>query len=71
MLGLPICDAIVYPRCFLIFGTNIKEHDSQLAIFLKSHNIPVKSVGNVATKDKAVAFIYLTDSDNTFTAELI
>ena len=71
MLGLPLCDAIVYPRCFLIFGNDIKEHNNQLTIFLKSHDIPVRSVGNVSTNEKSVAFVYLTDSDNLFTAALI
>ena len=71
MLGSPLCDAILYPRCFSLFGTNIKEHDNQLKIFLKLHGIPVRSVGNVSSDEKGLAFVYLTDSDNTFTAELI
>jgi len=66
-LGGPICDGIIYPRCPLIFGENIKEHDTKLAIFLKSHYIPVRSVGNAATNDRKVAFVYLLDSDNQFT----
>ena len=70
-LGVPICDAVVYPRCPLIFGDDINEHDKQLAIFLKSHYIPVRSVGNVATCDESVAFVYLLDSDNAFTVELV
>ena len=28
-------------------------------------------MGNVATNDKAVAFVYLLDSDNIFTPELV
>jgi hypothetical protein len=40
-------------------------------VHLKFHSIPVKSVGNVSTNDKTIAFIYLLDSDNTFTFELI
>ena len=71
MLGLAICDAIIYPRCFQLFGTNIKEHDNQLQIFLKSHRIPVRAIGNISTDEKGVAFVYLADSDNLFTAELI
>ena len=70
-LGGPICDGIIYPRCPLIFGENIKEHDAKLAIFLKSHYIPVRSVGNAATNDRKVAFVYLLDSDNQFTRQLI
>lgn len=42
-----------------------------MTIFLKLHGIPVRSVGNVATNDRAVAFVYLMDSDNLFTPELI
>ena len=71
MLGLPLCDAIVYPRCFSVFGTSIKEHDNKLMIFLKLHGIPVRSVGNISTDEKGVAFVYLVDSDNLFTVELI
>jgi hypothetical protein len=70
-LGVPICDAIVYPRCFPIFGDGIAVHDEKLAVYLKSHFIPVRSVGNVSTKDKTIAFVYLLDSDNKFTTELI
>jgi len=55
----------------LLFGENIKEHDVKLAIFLKSHYIPVRSVGNAATNDPKVAFVYLLDSDNQFTRRLI
>jgi len=40
-------------------------------VYLKSHCIPVRSVGNVSTNDKTVAFIYLLDSNNKFTTELI
>ena len=71
MLGHPICDGIVYPRCPLIFGDDIREHDLKLAVHLKSHCIPVRSVGNVSTNDKSLVFVYLLDSDNEFTAELI
>ncbi len=71
MLGLPLCDAIVYPRCFPIFGNDIKEHDIQLTIFLKSNGIPIRLVGNVSTDERGLAFVYLMDSDNLFTAELI
>ena len=67
VLGGPICDGIIYPRCSLLFGENIKEHDAKLSIFLKSHYIPVRSVGNAATNDRKVAFVYLLDSDNQFT----
>jgi hypothetical protein len=70
-LGAPICDAIVYPRCPLIFGDDIKVHDEKLAVHLKSHLIPVRSVGNVSTNDITIAFVYLLDSDNKFTTELI
>ena len=70
-LGGPICDGIIYPRCLLLFGENIKEHDAKLAIFLKSHYIPVRSVGNTATNDSKVAFVYLLDSDNQFTKHLV
>lgn len=42
-----------------------------MAVHLKSHCIPVRSVGNISTNDKNVAFVYLLDSDNEFTAELI
>lgn len=70
-LGVPICDAIVYPRCPSIFGDDINEHDKQLAIFLKFYGLPIRSVGNVATNDNAAAFVYLLDSANTFTTELI
>ena len=51
-LGGPICDAIIYPRCQLIFGEDIKEHDKKLEIFLKSHYIPVRAICNVASKKK-------------------
>ena len=40
-------------------------------MFLKSHYVPVRSVGNVSTNDKTNAFVYLLDSDNDFTAKLI
>ena len=46
-------------------------HDEKLAVHLKSHLIPVRSVGDVSTNDKTVAFVYLLDSDNKFTTELI
>ena len=40
-LGFPICDAVVIPRCPLIFGADKKQHDSNMKIFLLSHKIPV------------------------------
>ena len=46
-------------------------HDQKLAVHLKSHGIPVRSVGNVSDNDKTTAFVYLLDSDNKFTAKLI
>jgi len=42
-----------------------------LAVHLKSYCIPVRSVGNVSTNDKTITFVYLLDSDNKFTTELI
>lgn len=67
----PICDAIIYPRCSLIFGEDTKEHDRKLKVFLIDHGIPVRLVTNVATNNKATAFIYLMDSDNKFSPELV
>ena len=64
VLGAPFCDAIVYPRCPLIFGSDIPKHDHELMLFLKSHGLAVKSVGNTADSDSTVAFVYLLDSDN-------
>lgn len=70
-LGVPICDAIVYPRCPLIFGNDMQKHDRELMLFLKSHGISVRTVGNTAKSDPTVAFVYLLDSDNEYTAELM
>lgn len=33
--------------------------------------MPIRSVGSVATNDKSIAFVYLLDSDNAFTPELV
>ena len=35
------------------------------------HGIPVRLVANVATDDQTIAFVYLTDSDNKFSSELV
>jgi hypothetical protein len=67
----PICDAIIYPRCPLIFGEDTKEHDGKLKIFLIDHSIPVRLVTNVATNNETDAFVYLMDSENKFSPELI
>ena len=67
----PICDAIVYPRCSFIFGEDTKEHDRKLKVFLIDHGIPVRLVTNVATNNKTTAFVYLMDSDNRFSPELV
>jgi len=40
-------------------------------LFLKSHEISVRTVGNIAKSDPTVAFVYLFDSDNEYTAELM
>jgi hypothetical protein len=40
-------------------------------LFLKSHGVAVKTVGNTANCDPTVAFVYLLDSDNKYTAELM
>lgn len=40
-------------------------------MYLKSHSIPLRSVGNVSNNDKTIAFVYLMDSDNKFTPELV
>lgn len=50
-VGASICDAIVYPRCPLLFGYDINKHDHKLMIFLKSHGIAVRSVGNTVKSD--------------------
>jgi hypothetical protein len=42
-----------------------------LKLFLKSHDIAVRTVGDVAKADPTVAFVYLLDSDNEYTAELM
>lgn len=70
-VGDPICDAIVYPRCPLIFGNDVQKHDQELMLFLKSNGIAVRSVGSTATSDPTAAFVYLLDSDNHYTAELM
>lgn len=70
-VGPPICDAIVYPRCPLVFGNDIKKHDHELMLLLKSHGIAVRTVGDTAKSDPTVAFVYLLDSDNEYTAELM
>lgn len=70
-LGEPICDAILYPRCPLVFGDSIKEHDIKLKVFLTDHGIPVRVVVYKANKDKDVAFVYLTDAGNVFNPDLI
>jgi len=35
------------------------------------HGIPVRLVANVATDNQTTAFVYLTDSDNKFSFELV
>ena len=40
-------------------------------LFLKSHRIAVRTVGNTAKSDPTVAFVYLLDSDNEYTVELM
>ena len=40
-------------------------------LFLKSHGLAVKTVGNTADSDPNVAFVYLLDSDNHYTIELM
>lgn len=40
-------------------------------VFLKSHDIAVRTVGSTAISDPTVAFVYLLDSDNEYTVELI
>ena len=40
-------------------------------MFLKSHDIAVRTVGNTSDSDPTVAFVYLLDSDNEYTAELM
>lgn len=70
-VGTPICDAIIYPRCSLIFGNDTQKHDHELLLFLRSHGISVRTVGNTAKSDPTVAFVYLLDSDNEYTAELM
>ena len=50
-VGAPICDAIMYPRFPLLFGDNISKHDHELMLFLKSHDIAVRSVDNTAKSD--------------------
>ncbi len=40
-------------------------------LFLKSHKISVRTIGNTVASDPAVAFVYLLDSDNEYTAELM
>lgn len=38
---------------------------------MKSHDIAVRTVGDTATSDPTVAFVYLLDGDNEYTAELM
>jgi hypothetical protein len=40
-------------------------------LFLKSHDIAVRTVGSTANSDPTVAFVYLLDSGNEYTAELM
>ena len=40
-------------------------------MFLKSHDIAVRTVGNTADSDPTVAFVYLLDSDNQYTVGLM
>jgi hypothetical protein len=66
-----ICDAVLYPRCPLIFGDEIKVHDERLKIFLVDHNIPIRVVVSKANRDTTVAFVYLTDEGNIFSSKLV
>jgi len=61
----------VYPRCPLIFGDDTHKHDHELMLFLKSHDISVRTVGSTAKSDPTVAFVYLLDSDNEYTNGLM
>lgn len=40
-------------------------------MFLKFHGIAVRTVSNTANSDPTVAFVYLSDSDNEYTVELM
>ena len=40
-------------------------------LFLKYHGIAVRNVGNTAKSDPSLAFVYLLDSDNEYTADLM
>lgn len=49
----------------------MQKHDHELMLFLKSHGIAVRTIGNTVKSDPIVAFVYLLDSDNEYTAELM
>ena len=65
-MGVPICDAIVLPKCPLLFPT---EPFKGMKAFFKRMGIPVKDVYQAANPD--CVFIQLKDSRNAFTRKLI
>jgi hypothetical protein len=65
-VGRPICDAIVLPKCPLLFPeTPFKSMET----FLIQHGIHVKSVYQAVKKD--CIFVALSESRNEFTPELV
>ena len=42
-----------------------------MKLFLKSHGIAVRTVGNTSDSDPTAAFVYLLDGDNQYTTELM
>lgn len=65
-VGAPICDAIVLPKCPLLFT---KEPFNEMKKFLIEEGLHVKLVYQGVRKD--TVFVQLSESRNAFTLELV
>lgn len=67
-IGDPICDAIIFPKCPLLFDFNNKPY-KQMEIFFTDMGLPVSLVCQSVKSDYVM--IQLEDARNMFTADLM
>ena len=67
-IGEPICDAIVFPKCPLLFDSE-NEPYKQMQLFFTKMGLPVSFVYQAAKSD--CVFIQLEDARNAFTDDLM
>lgn len=67
-IGDPICDAIIFPKCPIIFNAAKKPY-KKMEIFFTDMGLPVSLICQAAKKD--CVLIQLEDARNLFTADLV